>query len=176
MQKTNIILIGMPGSGKSTVGIILAKLLQKRFLDTDILIQNYTKKTLQEIVDSQGHMCLREIEEKVLLKIRCHNHIIATGGSAAYSTSAMNHLRNNGHIIFLHTELATLKGRIHNYANRGLAKRREQTLEDLFMERQALYEKFTDIIIKTTHSTQDQVCDNIRQKLQELEFLPSLSK
>jgi len=165
--KTNIILIGMPGSGKSTVGVILAKQLKMQFLDTDILIQNQTNKTLQEIVNTDGHMALRQTEEKVLLGIQCHNHIIATGGSAAYSTSAMNHLRSGGTVVFLHTELSALQTRIDNYETRGLAKRPDQSLLDLFDERKVLYEKFADITVESTGFTQDQVCYDIEKQLRK---------
>jgi len=166
-EKTNIVLIGMPGSGKSTVGIILAKLLKMHFLDSDILIQSFTNRTLQEIVNFDGHMALRAIEEKVLLGIDCQNHIIATGGSAAYSALAMSHLKSEGIVIFLHTDLSALQARIQNYETRGLAKRPEQTLSDLFEERKILYEKFADITVESTGHTQDQVCYAIKQQLQE---------
>ena len=122
-NKTNIILIGMPGSGKSTTGVILAKMLAKSFLDSDILIQNQENRTLQDIVDHEGHMVLRTVEERVLLSITCRNHVIATGGSAAYSELAMNHLKRQGDIVFLHADLQVLQARIGNYENRGLAKR-----------------------------------------------------
>ncbi|MFT5699263.1 MAG: shikimate kinase [Desulforhopalus sp.] len=161
MKKTNIVLIGMPGSGKSTVGIILAKQITKRFLDTDILIQNMAGKSLQSIVDNEGHMALRKIEEEVLLSVRCKNHVIATGGSAAYSTPAMLHLKKNGTIVFLQTSLNELKARIHNYETRGLAKRPDQSFHDLFDERESLYRKYADITVDSSHLTQDQVCDEI---------------
>lgn len=167
MNKSNIVLIGMPGSGKSTVGIILAKQITKRFLDTDILIQNLARKSLQDIVDNDGHMALREIEEKVLLSVRCKNHIIATGGSAAYSEPAMLHLKQSGSVVFLQTSLDELKSRIHNYETRGLAKRPEQSFQDLFDERESLYRKFSDITVESSHLTQDQVCDEIVYKLQK---------
>lgn len=165
-EKSNIILIGMPGSGKSTVGIILAKMMAKRFIDTDILIQNLAKQSLQDIVDQSGHMALRQIEERVLLNIRCKNHIIATGGSAAYSEPAMVHLGGNGIMVFLHADIAALKSRVSNYETRGLAKRPDQTFEDLFEERFALYERYADIKIKASWLTQDQVCAQIISELQ----------
>ena len=167
MNKSNIVLIGMPGSGKSTVGIILAKQITKRFLDTDILIQNLAHKSLQDIVDNEGHMALREIEEKVLLSVRCRNHIIATGGSAAYSEPAMLHLKQNGSVVFLQTSLDELKSRIHNYETRGLAKRPDQSFQDLFDERESLYRKFADITVESSNLTQDQVCDEIIYKLEK---------
>lgn len=167
-QKSNIVLIGMPGSGKSTVGIILAKMVTKRFLDTDLLIQYAEKRTLQDIVDKEGHMALREVEERVLLGIRCRNHIIATGGSAAYSEPAMDHLGQDGIVVFLYASLSTLKSRIHNYETRGLAKRPEQSFQDLFDERLALYEKYADLSIESSNLTQDQVCDATIAKLRDI--------
>lgn len=165
IKKSNIVLIGMPGSGKSTVGVILAKMLAKRYLDTDILLQNIAKRSLQDIVDKDGHMALREVEQNVLLSIRCRDHIIATGGSAAYSESAMKHLKKEGIIVFLHADLPALKKRIHNYETRGLAKRPDQSFQDLFEERLVLYEKFADITVKCSNLTQDQVCEVIVEQL-----------
>ena len=164
-EKSNIILIGMPGSGKSTVGVILAKLLTKRYLDTDILLQNVEKRSLQDIVDKEGHMMLRKIEQRVLLSINCRNHIIATGGSAAYSESAMMHLKKNGIIVFLHADLQALDQRIHNYQTRGLAKRPDQSFQELFEERLILYEKYADITVESSTLTQDEVCDAIVDRL-----------
>lgn len=164
MKKSNIVLIGMPGSGKSTVGIILAKQITKRFMDTDILIQNMAGKSLQEIVNSEGHMALRAIEEKALLSVKCKNHVIATGGSAAYSEPAMLHLKKSGTIVFLQTSLDALKTRIHNYETRGLAKRPDQSFQDLFDEREFLYRKYAEITVESSHLTQEQVCDEITHK------------
>ena len=164
-QKTNIVLIGMPGSGKSTVGVILAKMLAKSFLDTDILIQNSENRTLQDIVDQEGHMALRAIEEQVLLGIRCNHHVIATGGSAAYSEAAMHHLKREGVLVFLHADLPSLRKRISNYETRGLAKRPDQSFLDLFNERLALYEKYSDITIFSSELTQEQVSTMVINKL-----------
>jgi len=176
LEKTNIVLIGMPGSGKSTAGVVLAKLFAKRFIDTDILIQTEEQRTLQEIIDSDGHMALREIEERVLLKVDLKDHIIATGGSAAYSHPAMIHLKKEGFIVFLHADLDTLKSRIHNYETRGLAKRPDQTFQDLFDERSKLYRKYADISIKTSSLTQDQVCNEIAEQLCDSVFKPLPSR
>ncbi|MDK9707852.1 MAG: shikimate kinase [Desulforhopalus sp.] len=162
-DKTNIILIGMPGSGKSTVGIILAKMLAKSFIDTDILIQQSKGRTLQNIVDREGHMALRTIEERVLLTISCRDHIIATGGSAAYSEKAMKHLKQQGVVVFLHADLPTLQLRIGNYETRGLAKRPEQSFQDLFDERLGLYQKYADKTINCSELSQEQVCEEIIQ-------------
>ncbi len=175
-EKTNIILIGMPGSGKSTVGVILAKMLAKRYVDTDILLQNIEKRSLQDIVDKEGHMALRKVEQKVLLSINCRNHIIATGGSAAYSEPAMTHLKSHGIIVFLHADLQALNQRIHNYETRGLAKRPDQSFQELFEERIALYEKYADITIESSNLTQDQVCDAIIAQLPQAETIDPASE
>jgi shikimate kinase len=165
MKKSNIVLIGMPGSGKSTVGIILAKQITKRFLDTDLLIQNMAGTSLQSIINNQGHMALREIEERALLSVKCKHHVIATGGSAAYSEPAMLHLKRHGTVVFLQTSLEELKHRIHNYETRGLAKRPDQSFQDLFEERESLYRKYAEITVESSSLTQDQVCDEIIEKL-----------
>jgi len=165
-KKSNIVLIGMPGSGKSTVGVILAKMLKKNYLDTDILIQDFADRTLQEIVDSDGHMALRTLEEQVLTQIECKNHIIATGGSAAYSEKAMTHLQIDGMVVFLHASIQALKSRINNYDTRGLAKRPEQSFQNLFDERRVLYNRFADLTIESSTLTQDEVCGEITAQLQ----------
>ncbi len=162
----NIILIGMPGSGKSTVGVILSKMTSRDYLDTDILIQLRENRSLQDIVDTDGHMALRTIEEQVLLSVACKNHVIATGGSAAYSHAAMIHLQSIGTIFFLHANLDTLRNRIRNYETRGLAKRPEQSFTDLFQERLELYLKYADVIVESSGHTQEEVCDQIISKLE----------
>lgn len=162
--KTNIILVGMPGSGKSTVGVILAKMLALGFLDTDILIQEMANRTLQEIVDTEGHMALRALEQQALLGIDCQHHVIATGGSAAYSEPAMHHLKKNGIAVFLHADLAALRRRVRNYETRGIAKRPEQSFDDLFTERLVLYEKYADVTIASSRLTHDQVCEAIIER------------
>lgn len=164
-RKSNIVLIGMPGSGKSTVGVILAKMTAKNFVDTDVRIQLEEKRTLQEIVNSDGHMELRRIEERVLVGIDLHDHVIATGGSAAYSHPAMTHLARDGIIVFLNADLACLRSRIQNYDTRGLAKRPDQTFEDLFTERYQLYTRYADITVDCSQLSQEQVCNQIVAKI-----------
>lgn len=164
-EKSNIILIGMPGSGKSTVGIILAKMMSKDFIDTDVLIQTSEGKTLQDIVDSEGHMVLREIEEKVLVSINADNHVISTGGSAAYSKPAMMHLSSKGVIVFLHADLATLQERVGNFETRGLAKKIDQTFEDLYFERLSLYTQYAHLTVESAGFTQEEVCGEIIRQL-----------
>ena len=158
---SNIILIGMPGSGKSTVGVILAKVTSRGFADTDVLIQTSDSRSLQEIVDTDGHMALRKIEEKILLRLDCRNHVIATGGSSVYSHAGMEHLKSDGFIVFLDVDIATLESRIHNLESRGLARRRDQTLADLFEERHPLYTKYADITVVCAGLTHEEVCARI---------------
>ena len=160
-DKSNIVLIGMPGSGKSTVGIILAKLTSRDFVDTDLLIQIAQERPLQDIVDQSGYMALREIEEKILLRLNYRNYVIATGGSAANSHAAMLHLKENGTIIFLNVDLPTLESRIHNFSTRGLAKRPEQSLADLFEERYELYTTYADFTVGCNELNQEEVCERI---------------
>jgi shikimate kinase len=160
-NKSNIVLIGMPGSGKSTVGICLAKLTSCDFVDTDLLIQVSQGRSLQNIVDTEGHIALRKIEEDILLKLNCLNHVIATGGSAVYSHTAITHLQLNGFVVFLDAELAALELRVHNFEIRGLAKRSEQSFAELFEERFPLYRKYADITVKCSNLTQEEISERI---------------
>lgn len=160
-MRSNLVLIGMPGAGKSTVGVILAKQTSRDFVDTDLLIQTLQKRTLQDIVDTNGYIALRNIEENVLLGLAVQNCVIATGGSAVYSDRAMTHLKSNGLVIFLHADLPTLEARVQDFRTRGLAKRPDQDLPDLFQERFALYTKYADITIDCIGLTHDEVCAKI---------------
>jgi shikimate kinase len=165
MKRSNIVLIGMPGSGKSTVGVLLAKLLAMRFIDTDILIQNHCGRTLQDIVDNEGHMYLREVEEQVILDVKLNHHVIATGGSVPYSEEGMGHLRENGIVVFLETDMPTLRARVHNYDSRGIARRPDQSIEDLFVERAALYKKYAEITVDCRHCNQDEAAEEIAHRV-----------
>ena len=166
-QKSNIVLIGMPGAGKSTIGVILAKLASLSFIDTDVTIQTTHQRTLQDILDNDGYMELRRIEEKLLLGLDLKEHVIATGGSAAYSEPAMLHLKQDGLVVFLDVALPVLESRIHNFATRGLAKRDNQSFDDLFQERADLYEKYADISVDCGDMSQEDVCDVVMEQLSE---------
>ena len=160
-MKTNLTLIGMPGAGKSTTGIILAKNLGLGFFDTDILIQINQQKRLQDILDSKGYLDLRKIEEQEILKINIENNVISTGGSAVYSQQAMTHLQSISKIIFLKAGFEVLEKRINNFATRGIAKAENQTFKELFKERQILYKKYADITINCNVLTQDLAAEKI---------------
>ena len=157
----NIILIGMPGAGKSTIGVILAKLTSRNFVDTDVLIQTSQSRTLQGIVDTDGYAVLRIIEEGVLLGLSVRNCVVATGGSAVYSDSAMAHLKSDGLVIFLNVDLSTLESRIRDISTRGLAKRADQSFAEMFRERMTLYLRYADITIECSGLTQEEVCTGI---------------
>jgi shikimate kinase len=154
-------LIGMPGSGKSTVGVILAKQISYDFLDSDVVIQVSENRSLQDILDAEGHMVLRQIEARILLSISVQSHVIATGGSAAYSDAAMRHLASQGTIVFLDTTLTTLTSRIHNFTTRGIAKRPDQSFDDLFQERLRLYTQYADITIACEGLNQEDIAGRI---------------
>jgi shikimate kinase len=158
---TSLVLIGMPGSGKSTLGILLAKMLARDFVDTDLLIQLQHNKTLQDIIDTQGYLALRDIEEQVLLNTHYPNHIIATGGSAVYSDKAMQHLRHFGQIIFLDVSLSDLLTRVNDMNTRGLARKPGQSFEELYKERRKLYQRYATITIDCAAKTQQQILDEI---------------
>ncbi len=161
----NLIFIGMPGSGKSTVGVLAAKRLGMGFVDTDLLIQEEAGRTLQEIVDQDGYQALRHIEEQVLLKLSVENQVISTGGSAVYSDAAMRHLKANGTVVFLDIPLDVVIQRIGDYSLRGISRRPDQSLSELFDERFALYSRYADITVKGEGLTQDQVCEAIIRQL-----------
>jgi shikimate kinase len=168
---SNTVLIGMPGSGKSTVGVLLARRTARGFVDTDRLIRESTGRTLQDIVDSDGHMALRKIEEDLLVNLDYHDHVIATGGSAVYSQAAMEHLKADGFIVFLDVDLATLESRVRDSATRGLAKRPDQTLADLFEERLPLYAKYADVSVSCGGLTDEEVCSRIMGELSSRKHL-----
>lgn len=167
-QKQSLILVGMPGAGKSTVGIVLAKELAKDFIDTDLLIQLRAGKPLQQIIDTEGYQRLRDLEEEALLAHEFFNHIVATGGSAVYSEKGMKHLKQYGRVIYLDASLDTLRSRIHNYESRGIAKRDDQSLDDLFKERQALYSAYADLVIDCNHDPLDKVVNDIKQQINQV--------
>jgi len=161
MTSTNITLIGMPGAGKSTIGIILAKDMGLGFIDTDVLIQINQQKTLQQIIDETDHLQLRAIEENEILKLNIDHHVIATGGSVVYSPKAMAHLAEISTVIFLDVNFEELERRIHNFESRGIAKAENQTFQELFDERRILYRKYAQITVDGNARDQEEMALHI---------------
>lgn len=157
----NVILIGMPGVGKSTVGVLLAKRLNFSFLDTDIYIQTREGKSLQELIQIHGAAGFCDIEEQYILSVNVTSHVIAPGGSVVYRSKAMGHLGTNGVIIHLDLELDRLKKRLNDIDARGVVIAPGQKLENLFAQRQPLYSKFADFTVVTDRLTPDQVVGKI---------------
>lgn len=157
----NLVFIGMPGSGKSTVGVLVAKRLGLGFVDTDLLIQQESGRTLQEIVDQDGYQALRKIEEQVLLNLTVENHVISTGGSAVYSDVAMRHLKTGGTVVFLDIPLDVVIERIGDFSLRGISRRPDQSLAELFDERFALYTRYGELTVKGAGLTHDEVCEAV---------------
>ncbi len=165
--KSNIVLIGMPGVGKSTVGVLLAKRLSKRFVDTDLAIQHRKKQSLQDILDTSGYRVLRNVEEEVISSLRVRSTVVATGGSAVYSAKAMMHLKSRGTVIYLQLGIAAIRRRIRNFSTRGIAKPPTQTCSQLFEERTRLYRKYADRKVDCRGLTAEEVCDRIEALLAE---------
>lgn len=147
MKKNNIILIGMPGSGKSTVGVLLAKMLGLDFVDTDLMIQSREKRLLQDILDQEGLERFLEIEEEVICSLSCENSVVAPGGSAVCRKQGAIHLRNLGTVAYLRLSCETLSRRLDNIATRGIAMLPGQSLENIYEQRRPLYERYADLTV-----------------------------
>ena len=165
MQKSNIILIGMPGAGKSTVGVILAKRIGYNFIDTDLIIQAQEKQRLQQIIDTQGLNNFRKVEEQMLLNLHPEHTIIATGGSVIYSKNGLEELGKSGYRIYIQVPLKVLQQRIADMGQRGLVIDQGQTFEQLYRERTPLYEKFADITISCENISAEQVAAKIEKNI-----------
>ena len=144
----NIVLIGMPGVGKSTIGVILAKEIGYQFVDSDLLIQKQESRLLKDIISSEGVEGFLSIENQVNASIDVSDSVIATGGSAVYGAEAMAHLKEIGTIVYLKCSFDTLNKRLGDLKGRGVVLKKGQTVKDIFEERRVLYEKYADIIIE----------------------------
>lgn len=147
MNKQNITLIGMPGSGKSTVGVVLAKTLGYNFIDTDLLIQEKDGRLLQNIINESGNDVFQQIEEETLSAINSKKSIIATGGSAVYYKSAMKHLKDISTVFYIDVPLHVIKGRLYNIKTRGITMAPGETIEMLLDKRKPLYKEYADFTI-----------------------------
>lgn len=161
----NIILIGMPGAGKSTIGVILAKTLGMDFLDSDLVICRETGKTLQEILDGQGLEAFLQIEEDIACALAPKRTVIATGGSVPLSDRAMAHLKSQGTVVYLQVELPELTRRLSNIKTRGIAFGPGESLETLYQKRTPIYERWADLTIGVDPERND--LENMVQQIVE---------
>lgn len=158
----NIVLIGMPAAGKSTIGVILAKTLGFEFIDTDLIIQKQTGRLLQDIIDKDGldHFCI--CEERAVMSVKNKgNAVVATGGSAVYSRDAMKHLKKSSVIYYLSLPTEELLSRLHNIKTRGIAMRPDETVDEVFAHRKALYEEYADITVECFGKTTEELVAEI---------------
>jgi shikimate kinase len=164
----NIILIGMPGAGKSTVGVILAKVLGCHFIDSDLLIQEQEKCLLKDIIERKGLDGLIAVEERVNSDIRTENAVIATGGSVIYGAKAMEHLREIGIVVYIRLSYETIAARLGNIRQRGVVFREGQTLRDLYEERCPLYEKYAHLVIDGEDLGMEELMEKIAVNIQAM--------
>ncbi len=167
MKDKNIILIGMPGAGKSTIGVLLAKTINKPFIDTDLLLQQKEKDFLQNIIRKNGIDGFLSIEESVILETDFKNHVIATGGSVIYSEKSMAHLKKNGIVLYLDLPLHAIENRIKNIKSRGIAMEQNQSLQSLYTARKPLYEKYSDFTIDCANKDMEDVIMEITSLVNE---------
>ena len=161
MDKSNLVLIGMPGVGKSTIGVVLAKHLGLNFIDTDLLIQSRASGRLQQIIDERGLADFLNLEEQVILDLKDRQSVIATGGSVIYSPLAMDSLRNNGHMIYLKISLPQLQLRLDDMGQRGVVIEQNQSFEDLYNSRTRLYEQYAELTVNCDNQTPNKVVQRV---------------
>jgi shikimate kinase len=163
----NVVLIGMPGVGKSTVGVLLAKALSCSFIDTDVYIQAREGRRLQDIIDAEGLACFRDIEARHVLSLECRGYVIATGGSIVYSEPAMRHLKASGIVVHISLPLAPLLQRLTNLDSRGVVMAPGQTVASLFAERSPLYVRYADVTVGCLGLTHEQTVARIMAEIED---------
>lgn len=160
-MKDNIVLIGMPGVGKSTIGVILAKILGYKFIDADIVIQQEEGKLLREIINSEGVEGFIQVENRVNASLDCHKAVIATGGSVVYGKEAMEHLQQIGRVVYLKVDYEIINQRLGNLKGRGVVLKDGQDLKALYEERIPLYEKYADIVVDENHCNIEETVEKL---------------
>lgn len=163
-MKDNIVLIGMPGVGKSSIGVVLAKVLGYEFVDSDLVIQKKEGRLLKDIISQEGNDGFIAIEDRINAELDAVHTVIATGGSAVYGVNAMRHLSEIGTVIYLRASYQTIESRITNLAGRGVAMKKGQTLLDLYNERVVLYESYSDIVIDVDGLSIEETVGSIMSK------------
>ena len=157
----NIILIGMPASGKSTVGVVVAKRLGYEFVDTDLLIQKQEKRLLKEIIAQEGNDGFLKIENQVNRDLQVERAVISPGGSVVYCEEAMEHYKEIGTVVYLRVPFEEIDRRISNAKNRGVVLKEGQTLKDLYDERVKLFEKYADLIVEEGNDSLEETIDKV---------------
>jgi shikimate kinase len=163
----NVVLIGMPGSGKSTLGRALSQMMNLAFLDCDEYIEYREGQSLQQIIDSRGVDGFKKIEEARILELNLRRHVIATGGSIVYSPQVMEHLRKSSIFVFLNTALDEITARLDDASQRGIVGLKTNTLRHLFTERQPLYFKYADVVIDCTGKSKNMILEEIYHLLKD---------
>jgi shikimate kinase len=163
----NVVLVGMPGVGKSTVGVLLAKALLCSFIDTDVYIQAREDRQLQDIIDTDGLACFRNIEARHILSLECRGYVIATGGSVVYSEPAMRHLKASGIVVHLSLPLEPLLRRLTNLDSRGVVMAPGQTVAGLFAERAPLYVRYADVTVACLGLTHEETVARIMAEIEK---------
>lgn len=161
---SNIVLIGMPGAGKSTAGVVLAKTLGYEFIDADLIIQKEEGRLLKEIIDQEGIQGFLDIENRVNAGIAANRAVIATGGSVVYGAQAMEHLKATGTVVYLRLSYEAIEKRLNNIRGRGVVQKEGQTLLDLYRERIPLYEKYADIVVEAERRTVEETIEIIARE------------
>ena len=167
-MKDNIVLIGMPGAGKSTLGVLLAKALGMGFLDTDIVIQQREGRVLQDIIDRDGVDVFLNCEQRAICSVDVYSCVVATGGSAVYSDEAMHHLSRNGTIVFLRAPYEEISRRLRDISTRGVVLKNGADLRQTYDERAPLYEKYADITVDCSEESMESSLNEIIKKLRPL--------
>lgn len=165
MKKENIVLIGMPGAGKSTVGVVLAKSAGLQFVDTDLLIQQKTGQCLQAIIDFEGIDRFLQIEEEVVSALSCSGCVIATGGSVVFSEKAMRRLSENGVIVFLDVPLEEIRKRVGNIKTRGIAMTPGKGLDSVYEERLPLYRSYAELTVPAAGDSLENTVETVLHQL-----------
>jgi len=163
--ESNIVLIGMPGVGKSTVGVLLAKTLSRGFIDTDVLIQSREGRRLQELLNEFGRQAFVEIESRHVRSLDCRGHVISTGGSVVYGDEAMQHLKSLGVVVHLDLTCELLQERLRRTDERGVVKDRNQSICQLYAERQPLYRRYADVRVDCEGLKHEEVVSRIIEEL-----------